>query len=91
MYLPGPVLPSASLKKLAVYDRRTNQVEHLKVPPAMYEFPRISPDGRRLAVGIDDGKQADVYVYELSGSTAMRQLTSGGGGGFPSGRGIVST
>jgi Tol biopolymer transport system component len=32
--------------------------------PARYSTPRFSPDGSRLAVQIEDGKQSDVWVYE---------------------------
>jgi len=82
-YLAGPVSPLSSRRHLVFFDRTTDAVEPLKLAPAMYEFPRISPDGRQVAVGINDGKQADVWLYELSGSTAMRQLTSGGKNRFP--------
>jgi Tol biopolymer transport system component len=46
-------------------------------------YPRISPDGNRLAVGTDDGKSANVWIYDLSGAGAMRQLTLGGKNRFP--------
>ena len=35
----------------------------------------VSPDGSRIAVGTDDGKDANVWIYDLSASTAIRQLT----------------
>ena len=46
-------------------------------------MPRVSPDGTRIAFGNDDGKQGIVWIYDLSGTSAMRQLTSGGSNRFP--------
>ena len=37
--------------------------------------PRVSPDARRLAVGIVSSQQADVWVYDLDGASAIRRLT----------------
>jgi WD40-like Beta Propeller Repeat len=83
VYLPGPVAPSSSpLQDLALLDRNRN-VELLKLSPAMYEFPRISPDGKQVAVGVDDGQAANVWIYDLSGTTSIRQLTFGGRNQFP--------
>ena len=50
----------------------------LKLPPAPYEHPRVSPDGQQIAFDSDDGKEAIVWVYNLSGTTAVRRLTFGG-------------
>jgi serine/threonine-protein kinase len=83
VYVSGPTAPSASLRHLAFFDRRNGAIEPLKLPGAAYEFLRISRDGRHVAVAINDGKQADVWLYNLSGATAMRQLTSGGRNRFP--------
>jgi serine/threonine protein kinase len=83
VYLPGPVSPSSTRRNLAFFDRRTGVIEPLKLPAAMYESLRVSQDGRQIAVGINDGRQADVWLYDLSGSTAIRQLTSGGKNRFP--------
>ncbi len=58
-------------------------MEPLKLSPAMYEFPRISPDGKQVAVGVNDDKAANVWIYDLSGTSAIRQLTFGGRNRFP--------
>jgi Tol biopolymer transport system component len=49
----------------------------------MYEFPRISPDRKQVAVGVDDGRAASVWIYDLSGTSSIRQLTFGGRNRFP--------
>jgi Tol biopolymer transport system component len=36
----------------------------LLAKPALYYSPRLSPDGQRLAIGIDSGKGQEIYVYD---------------------------
>jgi serine/threonine-protein kinase len=36
----------------------------LRAVSSLWAFPRFSPDGRRLAMSIFDGRQADVWVYD---------------------------
>ena len=81
VYIPGTTTSTAQLG-LAMFDRN-GSVEPLKVPPGSYGTPRISPDGRRVAFGIDDGENANVWVYDLSGASSMRRLTFGGKNWLP--------
>jgi eukaryotic-like serine/threonine-protein kinase len=67
---------------LAMLDRKGN-VESLKLPARPYGYPRISPDGKRVAFEGDNGKDAHIWVYELNGTVAPRQLTVGGANHFP--------
>jgi len=83
VYIQGPV--SASTRppfNIAVLDRN-GKVEVLKLPPGAYESPRVSPHGNQLAVGVGDYKQADIWIYDLAGTSAMRRLTFGGTNRFP--------
>jgi Tol biopolymer transport system component len=82
VYIPGPVSTSASQWNLAMADRKGG-VEPLKVPPGMYQFPRISPDGKQVAYETADGKEAVVWIYVLSGTSSPRRLTFGGNNRFP--------
>jgi serine/threonine-protein kinase len=82
IYVPGPVSTTADQRDLARLDRKGG-TEPLKLPPGPYEFPRVSPDGRRLTFGTDDGKEAIVWIYDLSGTSSMRRLTFGGKNRFP--------
>jgi Tol biopolymer transport system component len=77
VFIPGPVTTSGGQSDLALIDR-TGTVQPLKLPPAAYEYPRLSPDGKRIAVGSDDGKEAIVWIDDVSGTTAIRRLTLGG-------------
>jgi len=76
VYVPGPVGPSGQLD-LALFDRQRT-THPLKFTPSAYETPRVSPDGRRITFTTDDGREAVVWLYDLSGATAMRRLTLGG-------------
>lgn len=82
LYVPGPALPASNVRELVLADRNGATVP-LKLPPRPYMHPRVSPDGTRLAVGQDDLKEADVWVYDLAGTSAMRRLTFGGRNRFP--------
>jgi serine/threonine-protein kinase len=77
VYIPGPAADSLFLYNLALLDR-TGRTELLQLPPNAYESPRFSPDGRRIAFGINDGKNVDVWIYDLTGTNAVRRLTFGG-------------
>src|SRR4029077_21048643 len=76
VFVPGPASTSSALSDLALVDRN-GAVQPLKLPPGAYEYPRLSPDGKRIAVGSDDGKDASVWIYAGEGASAPRQLTLG--------------
>ena len=82
VYLPGPVGFSAGQLDIALSDRRGGQTP-LNLQPGPYEYPRVSPDGTRIAFATDDGKDAVVLIYDLSGTRAMQPLTYGGKNRFP--------
>ncbi len=82
VYVPGPISFSVTQRDLALLDRNGN-AEPLRLPAGSYGTPRISPDGRWVAFGIDNGKETAVWVYELSGRTAMRKLTFEGRNRYP--------
>ena len=44
--------------------------------------PRLSPDGKSIAVTVDDNGKLDVWIYDLAGRTFSR-LTSTKGAAFP--------
>ena len=62
---------------------RAGRLQSLERPQAAYREPRISANGKRLAVGTDDGKEAIEWVYELDGASAIRRLTLGGRSRYP--------
>ena len=57
----------------------TGKQEPLLARPGAYVgTPRVSPDGKRIAITIQDGSNQDIWVYEPE-RDAMTRLTSGGG------------
>jgi serine/threonine-protein kinase len=78
IYATGPVTGSAAASDVTLIDITTGIGTPLKLPPASYEFPRVSPDGKRIAVHADDGKDANVWIDDLSRATSVRRLTNGG-------------
>ncbi len=76
VYLPGTQTGAGDLT-LWLVDRSGGR-KNLNVPPGAYSQPRISPNGKQLAVFTDDGKDAIVWIYDLSGAAPIRRLTFGG-------------
>jgi serine/threonine-protein kinase len=76
-YVPGPVGAGGLQMRLAWIDRR-GRVEPLPLPVGPYEYPRIAPDGRHAVYDTDDGRDAIVWTYDLSGTSAPLRLTFGG-------------
>jgi serine/threonine-protein kinase len=82
VYLPGPSVLSDARQDIALIDRN-GRIEPLKWPSGAYEAPRISPNGKQIAASSVDGKNATVWIYELSGASSPRRLTLGGRNCFP--------
>ena len=78
-YIPGRV--QAEVGNLVWVDRKGN-VQPLPVPAQSYLRPRLSPDGKRVAVGIGPAGGGDVWVYSLEGKTLTR-LTFDGRYNYP--------
>jgi len=80
IYVPGP--GSSGRLDVALFDRKGG-AEALNLPAGFYAYPRVSPDGKRLALETSDGKETNIAIYDLSGATAVRRLTFGGSNRFP--------
>jgi serine/threonine-protein kinase len=82
VYLEDTGAAEAS-RTLALVDR-SGRTTILDVPLKSYLSPRLSPDGRRVAVQtdeVDGGSQ--IWTYDLSGATAMQRLTIDGNNSRP--------
>ncbi len=80
VYVPGPM--AGEEWKLAFFDRNGG-MEPLAVPAGNYSQPRLSPDGRRVAVGNVESADMAIWVADVSGATAARRLTFEGLNRFP--------
>jgi Tol biopolymer transport system component len=72
-YVPGSI-GRAGRTRLG-FVQMDGRLELLAVPPHFYGQPRLSPDGRQLAVESDDGKEAAVWVGPVAGGGSLRRLT----------------
>jgi serine/threonine-protein kinase len=81
VYAPGPVSAWAPFD-IGLMDR-TGKVQPLQLPPGAYAWPRVSPDGKRIAFANDDDTAAAVWIYGLSGTSTIQRLTSKGNNRFP--------
>ena len=81
-YLTGPAGQNSELLDIGFTDR-DGRIQRLNLPEGPYEYPRVSPDGKRLTFGTDNGREAVVWVYDLAGTSAMQRLTIGGRNRYP--------
>ncbi len=51
--------------------------------PGDYRNPAFSPDGKRLALQIFDGKRSDIWVYEWERDTLTRLTFAGEANAYP--------
>jgi serine/threonine protein kinase/Tol biopolymer transport system component len=79
VYLPGQ---STNTDPPIEWMDRSGKSTPLLAKPTNWSNPRFSPDGRRLAVDIIDGKM-DVWIYEWGRDTLSRLTFDPGGNGKP--------
>jgi serine/threonine-protein kinase len=81
-YIPGAPVAFTGARNLVIGDGRGSHIQ-LKVPAAAYSHPRVSPNGRFLAVSLAEGGSSDIFTYDLSGTSELQRLTFGGQGRHP--------
>jgi serine/threonine-protein kinase len=72
-YVPGT---SDGGNRTLVWVDRSGKVDPLPLKPASYLYPRISPDGRSLAVEIE-GPNHDFYFYDFARTVLSKVTTDG--------------
>ena len=68
VYVPGGVQPAA--RTLVWVDRQGHE-EPLKAPQRAYVYPRLSPDGTRVALDVRD-QDEDIWIWDLARETLTR-------------------
>jgi len=80
-YLPGGL---SGVQSKLVWVRRNGTEEPLGAPMANYNQPRLSPDGRRIAVGVVELAGAQqIELYDLSRDALSRFTFEGGSNQYP--------
>src|SRR5262249_30750383 len=85
IYVAGDTSVAQSVvpRTILALTNRSGNLEPLNLPPAPYDSPRVSPDGKRIAYSTDDGADAIVWTYELSGATSPLRITFAGRNHYP--------
>ena len=73
VYVPGGV---TSAQYRLVWVTRDGAEQTLAAPPHAYFAPRLSPDGRKVAVGITE-EESQTWLYDLSRQTLTRLTFEG--------------
>ena len=73
VYVSGDV---QSAQNRLLWVSRTGAEHPIAAPLRTYQFPRISPDGRRVALGVA-GQESQTWLYDFSRETLTR-FTFGG-------------
>jgi tRNA A-37 threonylcarbamoyl transferase component Bud32 len=89
-YVPGNARPPV---RTVVWIDRNGMIRTVAAPPKFYSSPRLSPDGKLLALQVNENGSPDIWVYEFARNTLTR-LTFGPGANTsplwnPDGRRIV--
>jgi len=82
VYVPGSASAGERPRVLAFLNRKGG-FERLPVPPRSYTFPRVSPDGTRVAASTENARGSQIWILDLTGTSAPRQLTSEGANSTP--------
>jgi Tol biopolymer transport system component len=78
IYRSGKAGPQIwSLAMLEGGGQGSSKVLPLLSKPGAYYTPRFSPDGRRLALGIESGNGVDISIYDVQNDTLSRLTFSG--------------
>jgi serine/threonine protein kinase len=79
-YTPGTGASLNPLGRVLVWLNRDKQKEELTAPPKIYRFPKISPDGTRVAFAITDldAGNVDIWIWDFERKTLDRLTTHEG-------------
>jgi serine/threonine-protein kinase len=72
VYVPGPAQPQLKF----VWVDRKGVEQPVAAPPHNYMFPRVSPDGKRVAAGIEEA-ESQIWLWDLT-RDGLTRLTSEG-------------
>jgi serine/threonine-protein kinase len=73
-YIESPAALGTDGRVLAWVDRQGHESLLPGLPPRPYAYPKISPDGKRLALDIRDQDQ-DIWTFDFEGGQRLAKLT----------------
>ena len=65
-----------------VWVDREGREEAIPIEPSAYAYPRISPDGQRVALD-DRNAESDIWIWDFAGETRTRLTIGETGGRYP--------
>jgi eukaryotic-like serine/threonine-protein kinase len=71
VYVPRDAIGRFQPRTLVWVDRQRREVPIKGVPPRMYFYPRLSPDGTRVALDVRD-EANDIWIWHLARETLER-------------------
>jgi serine/threonine-protein kinase len=72
----------AALARTLTWVDRSGREDPIRTPVRMYTYPRLSPDGSRLAVGVRDQDQ-DIWIWDFARETLARFTFDPGADWYP--------
>ena len=79
VYVPGAAVPPA--RRTLVWIDRQAREESLQTPPRAYRYPRLSPDGTKVAVEVREPQ--DIWIWDLTRHVLTRLTFGAPGGQYP--------
>jgi serine/threonine-protein kinase len=74
VYVPGS---QAAAELTLVWVDRKGSAQPLPAPPHAYAIPRLTPDGRQVALDIAEAGKQDIWIYDLMRDTLTRLTFEG--------------
>jgi serine/threonine-protein kinase len=71
LYVPGGLAGVQGAPRSLVWVNRQGKEDAIKAPLRPYTYPRLSPDGSRLAIDIRD-QENDIWIWDLARETLTR-------------------
>jgi serine/threonine-protein kinase len=68
---------SGSATQQVVLADAHGEARTLAIPAGRYDHPRLSPDGKQLALEVNTGETTDIHIFDLVSRTLARLTTDG--------------
>ena len=72
VYRPGASSVASEFGRTLMWVDREGKEEALPAPPNYYETPKISPDGKQVALAISTNGTPQIYIWDLASETMTR-------------------